>query len=819
MAVFLQCQDEGADPEQVLAAHGDLHDLLEPLLRPEPDPGPGPGVLGDFELVREVGRGGMGVVHEARQRSLGRRVALKVLTADLSSDPTRLARFRREAVTLARLEHRHVVRVLDAGETDGRHWLAMEFVDGEALDQRLQRLRQGGGHRDGSRRQAVETVLAVADALQHVHELGILHRDVKPSNILLGNDGRVLLSDFGLARDERAPTLTQQGLLAGTPHYLAPECLTAGGMTAAGDIWSLGATLYEAITLVRPFDGPTPEAVLHRVVHHEPPDPRRLQPGLHRDLAAIVGKALEKDPRRRYATMAAFAADLRAFLDLRPTVARPPTRTQRLQRWIRREPVRALLAAALLVVAALGAFVVARLPAIRAGERAARAAAYEDAIAEGFVRRGDGQQALATAAAARARSLRPTAGEAMVVEALVALRFRDAGAALQELDRLAALPHDDDDDCQRLRALVLGRLQRTAERDGLLARLGPPRTQMGLLLAAGLLVERRTPEGLDEARRLISLATRIAPPRLLVHAQWATLAAPEDRVECADALLRLWPEHPFALHHAASLLQWTDPARALALQRQAVALGLQDQWAAYNLAMYAHMAGDATAAVDAARRAMDDPGASDERRAALVQVLTDHAPGEVEAAIAAWRRHFPASVHARRELAKFAGRDDPVRAIDALQALLRDHPGDRESAKHLALACERAARWQDMVVVARGLLERDAGDRDAHNLLMNALDELPDSAAGRLAELRRYVALGTDDPRALRDLAETLLAGPPEGRGEALQAAMRAVEIAGGDDGKAVAVLVRAHEALGETAAAAAVRARFGAAAPAGQGR
>jgi predicted Ser/Thr protein kinase/tetratricopeptide (TPR) repeat protein len=819
MAVFLQSQADGDDPEQVLAAHDDLRDLLEPLLRPEPPTANGPTRLGDFELVREVGRGGMGVVYESRQRSLGRRVALKVLTADLSSDPTRLARFRREAVTLARLEHRHVVRVLDTGETEGRHWLAMEFVDGESLDQRLQRLSQSGGHRDGSRRQAVETVLAVAEALQHVHAAGILHRDVKPSNILLANDGRVLLSDFGLARDERAPTLTQQGLLAGTPHYLAPECLTSGATTAASDVWSLGATLYEAITLVRPFDGPTPDVVLQRVVHHEPKDPRRLQPGLHRDLAAIVGKALEKDPRRRYPTMAAFAADLQAFLDLRPTLARPPTATQRLQRWIRREPLRALLAAAVVALVGLVTFVVARLPAIQAGERAARAAAYEEAVAEGFVRRGEGQQAAATAAAAKARRLRPTSGEAMVVEALVALRFQDPATALQQLDRLQALPHDDDDDLQRLRALVLGRLRSTAERDELLGRLGPPRTQMGLLLAAGLLVEQRTAEGVAQARSLISLATRIAPPRLLVHLQWATLAAPAERAECADALLRLWPEQPFALHHAASLLQWSDPVRALHLQQQAVEGGLQDQWASYNLAMYAWQAGDKAVAVAAALRAMADPGAGDDRRAALVQVLLDHAPGEVEQAIRVWQQHFPASVHARRELAKFRGANDPLLAIEGLQALLRDHPTDRESQKHLALACERARRWNDMAAAARSMLAADPGDREAHDLLMNALDELPESGAERLAELRRYVALVQDDPRAWRDLADVLLAGPPAGHGEALRAAMRAVDLAGAGDEKAALVLARAHEALGERAAATAVRERAGSVAPAQVGR
>ncbi|MCC7065744.1 MAG: serine/threonine protein kinase [Planctomycetes bacterium] len=818
LAIYLQSEANGADPAAVLQQHPELRELLEPLLFPEPEAPLGDArstVFGDFELQRELGRGGMGVVHEALQRSLGRRVALKVLAHDVTTDPTRLARFRREAVTLARLDHPNIVRIYDTGETNGNHWLAMELVPGETLEQRLHELAAQGGHRAGSLREVLQILLLVAEALQHVHSMGILHRDVKPSNVLLGRDGRVLLSDFGLARDDRSPTLTQHGMLAGTPHYLAPEYLTAGTMSPSTDVWALGATLYEAITLRRPFEGATNEVVLHQVIKSDPTDPRRLHRGLHQDLAAITLHALEKAPDQRYATMAEFAADLRAFLDLRPTIARPPTHTQRLRRWIRREPLRALLAGSLVLLVALSTFVLVRLPELRAGERVARAAEYEAAIAEGFVRRGEGNRELGEAAARRALELRPEAGEAIVVAALAKLRFATPDAALQELDRLTAGPHDDDDACQRLRALILGRLGRPAERDAVLAALGKPTTQMGLLLAAGLLVENRTDEDNAKAREIVSLATRLTAPRLLVHCQWAVLAGPEDRQECAEALLRLWPEHAFALHTAASLLQWSDAQRAFQLQQKAVRLGLQDQWAHYNLSMYAYKAGDFTTACTAAKVAMSDPHVTDERRPALMQVFTDKAPELVEWATSEWLRLFPGSHIARREHGKamsIAGQHE--RALAELRAVAAEHPDDYQSLFLLSWALQEASLWAESDTVAQQLLRIDPTGRRGHDLRMRALSEQDNKELEMLAELRHWTATVRDDAEAWRELADSLLRSQPASGGsqvlpEALRAALRAVECTQAKDAASLELQRRAHLALGETTAAAEVEERI----------
>ncbi len=798
----------------MLQQHPDLIDLLEPLLRPET----GNTLLldqtiGDFDLVREVGRGGMGVVYEARQRSLGRRVALKVRVDAAATDPAQLVRFRREATILARIEHENVVRVFDVGEDQGRQWLAMEFVDGQTLEQRLAQLRASGGHQAGSMREVVQVVLAVAEALQHVHAQGILHRDIKPSNVLLAALGAVKLSDFGLARDDRTKTVTQPGHLAGTPHYLAPEYVTGSVVSEATDVFALGALLYESITLRRPFDGPTNDIVLRQIVHQEVLDPRRLQPALSRDLAAIAMKAVEKRPEQRYASMAALADDLRAFLDLRAITARPPTSTQRLRRWLRREPLRAGFAFALLAVVGLSTFLLARLPTLRAGEAAAGALEYENAIAEAFVRRSAFDRQLAETAAARAIELRPTAGDALVVSVLVVLRFQGPAAALRELDRLSALPHDDDDACQRLRALILGRLNRPVERDAALARLGEPVTQIGLLLAAGLCVEPQTPAGLQRARALISLATRVAPPRLLVHAQWATLATRADAVECAEALLRLWPEHPFALHLAATHLQYQDPARALALQQQALVRGLKDQWAHYNLAAYADKAGDEVTAVAAARMALADHAVTEERRQAMMQILADRAPEQIDAAAADWLRCYPASAMARREHGKAMSLcNQHERALAILRDASAAAPLEDECALHLAIAMQATDRWEEADEVLEGVIERTPRLLNAHLARLESLRRLPENSAALLVELRRYVAVAADeaDASAWRVLAEALLASKnPADHAEALRAAMRADARAGGKDSEVLEALVAAHSLLGETTAAAAVRERL----------
>ncbi len=220
LAVWLEFVESGAkDPERLLAAHPDLHEPLQAMLgRSDADVADGADegeVLGDFRLVRELGRGGMGIVHEAWQRSLDRRVALKVLSPALSASPAAVARFRREAAAVGRLRHQGIVEVYGLHGDGQRHWFAMGLVDGEPLWRCAQRFTEPAA--------AVALVCQIADALQHAHAHGLVHRDVKPGNVLVRADGSAVLTDFGLAHGNDLPSVTVAGSLAGTPAYMSPE--------------------------------------------------------------------------------------------------------------------------------------------------------------------------------------------------------------------------------------------------------------------------------------------------------------------------------------------------------------------------------------------------------------------------------------------------------------------------------------------------------------------------------------------------------------------------------------------------------------------
>ncbi|MBL8756477.1 MAG: serine/threonine protein kinase, partial [Planctomycetes bacterium] len=217
-----------ADVDRLLDAHADLRDLLEPMLEPrQGGPQDDSEVLGDYRLLRELGRGGMGVVHEAWQRSLDRRVAVKVLTANMVSSPQAIARFRREASAVGRLDHPHIVEVYGFGHDAGRHFFAMQFVDGVPLHEVAARFR--------APERAVAIVRQVADALAHAHSRGLVHRDVKPGNVLVTAADHAFLTDFGIAHDESLPSLTHDGSFLGTPDYASPEQLRGTGIDARTD--------------------------------------------------------------------------------------------------------------------------------------------------------------------------------------------------------------------------------------------------------------------------------------------------------------------------------------------------------------------------------------------------------------------------------------------------------------------------------------------------------------------------------------------------------------------------------------------------------
>ncbi len=324
------------------------------------------GRLGAYRLLREIGRGGQGVVYLAEDERLRRRVALKVLASSwttLSSE--RSMRLDREAATLARLDHPGLCTVYEAGVSDdgagrGAAFLAMRYVEGETLARRIAAARERGA--PPSDRAAIEDAASrverVARALHVAHEAGILHRDVKPANVMVTPSGEPVLLDFGLARDEASdlPTLTRADDQLGTPAYMAPEQLDPrrGAVGARADVFALGVTLYESLTLRRPFEGPTRDAVVRATLDEEPLDARRVNARIPRDLAVVVATALEKDPARRYATALDLADDLRRVREREPIHARPAGPWLKLRRWAERHRGVASSLAALLVVLVAG---------------------------------------------------------------------------------------------------------------------------------------------------------------------------------------------------------------------------------------------------------------------------------------------------------------------------------------------------------------------------------------------------------------------------------------------------------------------------------
>jgi serine/threonine protein kinase/tetratricopeptide (TPR) repeat protein len=448
------CAGEKLDKEEIRARHPELAEaLLEELemlagLGSDAEGSAAGEKLGDFRIVREIGRGGMGVVYEAWDESMERQVALKVLPPSLLGQSRALARFIKEARIAGRLRHPNIVAVYGMGIHRGRPHFAMEFVEGKTLARALDELRpqeasavsmersyesltrllcpgrpaeEPGAQAPQSRAQApaapVETREAgkeaaaaggrahprdiraadiayclraaqafaeVADGLSHAHAHGVIHRDLKPSNLIVDSDGRVRILDFGLARQEGEASLTASGDLVGTILYMSPE-QTASHRVAVDhrtDVYSLGATLYEALTLRPPFTGKDHREVLGRILFDDPAPPRRVNPRIPRDLETIVLKCLEKDPRDRYGTAEALAQDLRRFARGDPIEARPLTRLQALGRrlWRRKGAAAGLAAALLLVIASI---IIVR--GYLSQRRAAIDAAYESKVIEGVL--------------------------------------------------------------------------------------------------------------------------------------------------------------------------------------------------------------------------------------------------------------------------------------------------------------------------------------------------------------------------------------------------------------------------------------------------
>jgi serine/threonine protein kinase/formylglycine-generating enzyme required for sulfatase activity len=317
-------------------------------------------MLGEFRLVRKLGEGGMGQVWEARQPSQDRSVALKLMSSDHVLSELNLALFEREARAGGRLSHPCIVSVLAYGEADGIPFIAQELIgDGWTLADVIREAQAGGDLPDDWFSRVVEFVATATEALEVAHQAGVIHRDLKPHNILVGEDDRPVIADFGLAKVSGDVTLSRTGDLAGTYAYMSPEQALAKriGIDHRADVYALGATLYEALTLRRVVDGDTHQQITENIIYADPPAPHVLRSRIDRALSVVCMKAIEKQRKDRFGSMAEFAADLRRWLAKTPVHARPAGPLRRARKWMVRHPT----ASAVLGVALVSSAVFARL--------------------------------------------------------------------------------------------------------------------------------------------------------------------------------------------------------------------------------------------------------------------------------------------------------------------------------------------------------------------------------------------------------------------------------------------------------------------------
>jgi tRNA A-37 threonylcarbamoyl transferase component Bud32 len=326
--------------------------------------------FGDYELIKELGRGGMGVVYKARQISLNRPVVLKMIkSAALASDDER-RRFQNEAEAVATLDHPHIVPILEVGNHDGQRYFSMKLIGGMSLDKKL-------GDYVANPTTAAKLLKKAAEALHHAHQRGILHRDLKPANILIDERGEPFVTDFGLAKRVMGDSeLTHSGAILGTPSYMAPEQASGrrGAVTTSSDVYGLGAILYALLTGRAPFGGDSVEETLEQVRSAAPSPPSKSNPLAPRDLEVICLKCLEKDPAERYPTAGALAADLGRFAAGEPLSARPAGVVERVAKWARRKPTLAAAYTLGLLAVLLGGLGGAAVWQWRAAERARDAA-------------------------------------------------------------------------------------------------------------------------------------------------------------------------------------------------------------------------------------------------------------------------------------------------------------------------------------------------------------------------------------------------------------------------------------------------------------
>ncbi len=379
--------------------------------------------FGDYELIEEIARGGMGVVYRARQVSVNRQVAIKMILAGQHAGKKEVVqRFRSEAEAAANLDHPNIVPIYEVGEHEGQHYFSMKLIEGNSL---------AGGRKaasgPGDQAWAATQMAKVARAVHHAHQRGVLHRDLKPANVLIDAEGEPYVTDFGLAKRITGDVgLTQSGAIVGTPAYMAPEQARGEkGLTTAVDVYSLGAVLYELLTGRPPFQGETPHEIVRHVLDKEPAPLRSVDPTISGELETICLKCLSKEPARRYASASELAEDLERWLRGEPIMARPVGQLERTWRWCRRNPVVAGMAVALNVVLLAAAIGMTSLWMVAEDRREVADANYRDAKAAEALANAHAEKLEATAAELRKETHRAEVGKFAIELSLVDKEIQD----------------------------------------------------------------------------------------------------------------------------------------------------------------------------------------------------------------------------------------------------------------------------------------------------------------------------------------------------------------------------------------------------------
>jgi RNA polymerase sigma-70 factor (subfamily 1) len=813
---YLRALEAGNPPdrEALLARHPELEEELKaallgidfvhvaaPRLAPEEHADALPGrSLGDYRLLRELGRGGMAVVYEAEQVSLARRVALKVLPFAAVLDPKQLQRFKNEALAAAHLRHPNIVPVYGVGCDRGVHFYAMQYVDGQSLAMAIRDMKSGSAGEEpkspisshGSNREPAYIRMAAAlgvqaaEALDHAHQLGIVHRDVKPGNLLADLAGTLWVTDFGLASSIKDVSLTITGELLGTLRYMSPEQALAkrAPVDHRTDVYSLGATLYELLTLEPAFPGDDPHRVIQDIALKEPVLPRRLNPALPRDLETVLLKALWKDPVGRYATAQEMADDLMRLLENQPIEAKRPGLFRRASMWSRRHRTLVAAAVVLLLLSTVG---LATGTALLWREQAETESALDSSeanlnlalmaldqiyvdeaeghpkIREGLphdlLKRGLGFYQEFARENAHNQRVAFSMGRAHYRASLIFRELRQEDQAKEALERAISNNREAiwlKPDFAAAHSNLSTALLDKGDLDGAIAsarkalRLEPDSADAHCGLGCVLRANGNMDGAIREFRETIRLNPDYVDGHGILGSALLAKGDPDSAIASFREAIRLQPN--LAKAHCAlgdALLAKGDPDSAIASCREAIRLKPDFAEAHNNLGRALSRKGDPDGAIASYREAIRLEPDYAKAHGSLGNV--HFAKGDLDGAIALFRESIrlnpgDARVHNNLGLA-LAGTGDADGAIASYREAIRLDPGDFTPHFNLGNALRHEGDPDGAIAEYRGAIRLEPDHAEAHGNLGGLLFAKGDTD-GAIAEYREFIRLEPGDAQA-----------------------------------------------------------------------